>query len=423
MSKKEYDEAVKKQAEAIDKFIKYVDSEIDRWGIYKKSPEIQEKVREGIIKGLIQLTGTRKIAMIDKLLENKIFTISGIDKALEIPIGERYTYSLKDLFEADLKDEELLMGRGFMPAKGYMVLSAPTKSGKTIFSLKLALHLALGIYFLDIPVMKRCKVLFVYAESSPNLLNDTFKKIVGGMKAKGIKIDKSILDNIKFHDAILHNTNFNKNSDLREFKKMVNVFSPDVIVLDPIDRITGLNLNPTENVVSLLNQVLSVKSGFWLWVLHNRKRTTEKEEEDIEPIYKVMGSSNITGFAETTICIEPTGKKDPSNFKKLYLYYRRWPTPTIPVEVKWDRSNLNFELLENLEFKRPEKCSISDLIAFINEEFKGSASRSDIVDSAHQEFAVSGAHIYEQINKGIAEGSLIIKGKKVMVAGSQMRLC
>ncbi|MBA7575180.1 hypothetical protein ES695_05975 [Candidatus Atribacteria bacterium 1244-E10-H5-B2] len=415
MSKKEQDEA-------IDEFLKYVDGEIDRWGIYKKSPEIQEKVKKNIIKGLIQLTGTKKIAMIDRLLENKIFTISGIDEALEIPIEERYTYSLKDLFEADLKDEELLMGRGFMPTKGYMVLSAPTKAGKTIFSLKLALHLALGIYFLDIPVMKKCKVLFVYAESSPGLLNDTYKKIVGGMKARGIKIDKNIIDNLKFHDAILHNTNFNRNSDLRKFKKTVDLFCPDVIILDPIDRITGLDLNPTKNVVSLLNQVLSVKRGFWLWVLHNRKRTAEKEEEDIEPIYKVMGSSNITGFAETTICIEPTGKKDPKNFKKLYLYYRRWPSPTIPVEVKWDRDNLNFELIENLEFKRPEKCSVSDLIAFINEEFKGSAPRNDIVDSAHQEFAVSGRHIYEQINKGINEGLLAIKGNNIIVVGSQMDL-
>jgi hypothetical protein len=415
MSKKEQDEE-------IDKFIKYVDNEIELWGIYKKSPEMQEKVKKNIAKGLIQLTGTKKIAMIDRLLENKIFTQSEIDKAFKIPIDKRYIYSLGDLFEEELKDEELLMGRGFMPTKGYMVLSAPTKAGKTIFSLKLALHLALGIYFLDIPVMKKCKVLFVYAESGPNLLNDTYKKIISGMKDKGIKIDKSVFDNIKFHDAILHNTNFNRGSDLRKFKKMVDRFCPDVIVLDPIDRITGLDLNPTKNVVSLLNQVLSIKRGFWLWVLHNRKRTTEKEEEDIEPIYKVMGSSNITGFAETTICIEPTGKKDPDNFKNLYLYYRRWPSSTIPVKVKWDRSNLNFELIENLEFKRPEKCSVSDLIAFINEEFKGSAPRNDIVDSAHQAFAVSGRHIYEQINKGLNEGSLAIKGKNIIVVGSQMDL-
>ncbi len=415
MSKKEYDEAV-------SEFLKMVDQEIGQWGIYKDSPEMQGKVKKNITNGLLKLPGLTQTALIPKLLQSKIFTQSEIDKAFKIPIDKRYIYSLGDLFEEDLKDEELLMGRGFMPTKGYMVLSAPTKAGKTIFSLKLALHLAMGIYFLDIPVMKKCKVLFVYAESSPNLLNDTYKKIIGGMKDKGIKIDKSIFDNIKFHDAILHNTNFNRSSNLKEFKKMVDRFCPDVIILDPIDRITGLDLNPTKNVVSLLNQVFSVKRGFWLWVLHNRKRTTEKEEEDIEPIYKVMGSSNITGFAETTICIEPTRKKDPSNFKKLYLYYRRWPSPTIPVEVKWDRNNLNFELIETLEFKRPEKCSVSDLIAFINEEFKGSAPRNDIVDSAHQEFAVSGRHIYEQINKGLDEGSLAIKGKNIIVVGSQINL-
>lgn len=408
----------KEQDKVIIEFLKYIDKEIDQWGIYKNSPEMQGIVRRNITNGLVKLPDSQRIITIDKLIESGIFNQSEIDKALEIPIDKRYTYSLRDLLEADLKDEELLMGRGFMPTKGYMVLSAPTKAGKTIFSLKLALHLVLGIYFLDIPVMKKCKVLFVYAESSPNLLNDTYKKIANGMKEKGIKFDKNFSDNIRFHDAILHKTNFNRNSDLKEFKKMVDSFCPDIIFLDPIDRLTGLKLNNAENIVSLLNQVLSIKMGFWVWVLHNRKRTTEKEEEDIEPIYKVMGSSNLTGFAETTICIEPTGKKDPSNFKKLYLYYRRWPSPTIPVGVKWNRGNLNFELIEDLEFKRPEKCSINDLIAFIDEEFKGSALRNDIVDSAHQEFAVSGRHIYEQINKGLEEGSLFIDGKNISVKGS-----
>ena len=69
-----------------------------------------------------------------------------------------------------------------------------------------------------------------------------------------------------------------------------------------------------------------------------------------------------------------------------------------------------------------KKCSLSDLVAFIDEEFKGSAPRNDIVDSAHQEFAVSGRHIYEQISKGLEEGSLFIEGKNIIVKGSQGEL-
>ena len=373
-----------------------------------------------IVKRLFEMSSLKKNIYYEKLINNGILTVKEFNRF--IPFDKRYIYSIKDLFEAELKDEPLIMGRGFMPTKGYMILSAPTKAGKTLFSLKLALHLALGIPFLDIPVMKKCKVLFVYAESSELLVNDTLKRIMNGMRAEGIKIDKSIFDNIKFHDAILHKTGFGRNSNLGEFKKMVDNLSPDVIILDPIGRIGGLKLNEAENVFFLLNQIMSIKKGFWIWVHHNRKRGSEKEEETIEPIDKVRGSSNLTGFAETTICIEPTGKKDPRNFKNLYFYYRRWPSPTLPVKVKWDRSNLNFELIENLEFKRPEKCSVSDIVAFINEEFKGSAPRSDIVDSAHQEFAVSGAHIYEQINKGLNEGLLAIKGKNIIVVGSQIEL-
>lgn len=386
-------------------------------GEYRDNKEKEKEAETRIVSQLFEMPELERNLYIEKLIENNIFTLEKLKRS--VPFDKRYVYSLKELLEADLKYEQLIMGRGFMPTKGYMVISAPAKAGKTIFSLKLALHLALGIHFLDIPVMKKCKVLFVYAESSEYLINDTYKKIIGGMKEKGIKFDKNFSDNIIFHDAILHKTNFNRNSDLKEFKKMVDSFCPDIIFLDPIDRLTGLKLNNAESIVFLLNQILSIKKGFWVWVLHNRKRATEREEEDTEPIDKVRGSSNLTGFAETIICIEPTGRKDPSNFKKLHLYYRRWPSPTIPVKVKWDRSNLNFELLENLEFKRPEKCSVSDLIAFINEEFKGSAPRNDIVDSAHQEFAVSGRHIYEQVNKGLEEGSLFIEGKNISVKGRQ----
>lgn len=390
-------------------------------GEYKDKKEKGKEAKARIVNQLFKIGELKRKLYIKKLIENNIFTLEGLKRS--VPFDKRYIYSAKELLEANLKDEELIMGRGFMPTKGYMLISAPTKSGKTLFSLKLSLHLALGIPFLDIPVMKKCKILYLYAESSEKLMNNTINRIMGGMQNKGIKIDKALLDNLKFHDAILHKTFFGRKSNLGMFKKKVDTFSPDVIIIDPISRIAGsLNLNHAENVVFLLDQVLSIKRGFWVWVHHNRKRTSEKEEEEIEPIDKVRGSSNLTAFAETVICIEPTGKKDPRNFKNLHLYYRRWPSPTLPVKVKWDRKTLNFELLENLEFKRPEKCSVTDLIAFINEEFKGSAPRNDIVDSAHQEFAVTGRHIYEQINKGLNEGLLVIKGKNIMVVGSQINL-
>ena len=390
-------------------------------GEYKDKPEEQKAVKTEIMKYLFEMTELKRNIYYEKLVNEGIFTTEEFKKS--IPFDKRYTYSLRELMEADLEDEPLIMGRGFMPTKGYMIVSAPTKSGKTIFSLKLALHLVLGIPFLDIPVMKKCKVFYVYAESGERLMSDTYKKIMRGMREEGIKIDKSIFDNIRFHDAILHNTNFGRNGILKKFKNTVDRFAPDVVVIDPIGRLTGgLELNDSKNVTFLLDRIISIKRGFWIWVHHNRKRGNEKDEETIEPISKVRGSASLTDFAETTVCIEPTGRKDPSNFKKLYFYYRRWPSPTLPVKAKWDRKTLNFELLENLEFKRPEKCSVSDLIAFINEEFKGSAPRNDIVDSAHQEFAVTGRHIYDQINKGLNEGSLIIKGKNIMVTGSQIKL-
>lgn len=130
--KKEYDESV-------NKFLKLVDKEIGQWGIYKKSPELQGKVKKGITNELIKLPELQKSATINKLLESRIFTKSEIDQALKIPLEERGEFTLEDLKKEKISPEKLLMGRGIMPIKGYMLLSAPSKAGKTLFALNMAL--------------------------------------------------------------------------------------------------------------------------------------------------------------------------------------------------------------------------------------------------------------------------------------------
>lgn len=398
--KKQYDEIV-------NKFIANVDEEIGQWEIYENSPKMRKRVKTGIADGLLKLPESIRITTIGKLLQSGIFNQSEIDRALKIPLEERGEFTLEDLKEEKISPEKLLIGRGIMPTKGYMLLSAPSKAGKTLFALNMTLCLVSGNHFLDMPVKKKCKVFYIYSESSPALLDNTVTKIMEGLFKEEVKIDPDDRKNIKFYDAVNKRAIFTlKKRPLTKLKKSIELFKPDVVIVDPIGRIVDFTMNKAENIVNLVDQLIGIRNCFWVLIHHNRKRGTEEIEDMTDPISRVRGSSNLTNFAESIICIEPGGTKMPDNFKKLYFYLRRYYDP-IPLQVKWDRNNLNYELMDTTDFKRPKKVSADDLVAFINNDFAGKGSRRDIVIAGAQEFKVSEQYLYRLMIKAFEDGKLI----------------
>jgi len=411
-----------KSGDDINEFLNQVDKEIDQWGIYKNSPELQKKIKDTIIAGLIQLPELQKTTMIIKLLESKIFTQSEIDQGLIIPIEKRTEFTLEDLSSAEIPPEELLMGRGIMPTKGYMVISSSEKKGKTLFGLNLSMCLISKNYFLDIPVMKKCKVFYIYSESNPYQLKDTTNKILKGLASNGINIKDTDKKNFRFYDAKIANLVFTqRNKSIKDLKKSIDLFNPDIVIVDPIGRIIDYTLNKAENIVTMINLMDSIKDCFWILIHHSRKRANEEIEKTTDPISRIRGSSNLANFAESIICIEPAGNKMPDNFKKIYFSVRRAYEP-LPLQVKWDIENLNYTLMDTTDFKRPKKISIDDLIAFIDDNFEGIGNRRDIVIAGSQKFKVSDKYLYRLMLEGFEAGKLIKKGDKWAVKDNQVGL-
>jgi len=271
----------------------------------------------------------------------------------------------------------------------------------------MSLCLISGKHFLDMPVKKKCKIFYIFSESSPALIDDTVTKIEKGLAIDRVKISPGDRKNIKFYDAINNRTVFTlKRRPLKELEKSIELFKPDVIIVDPIGRVVDFSLNKAENIVNLIDQFIGIKNCFWLLIHHNRKRGPEEIEDMTDPISRVRGSSNLTNFAESIICIEPGGSKMPDNFKKIYFYLRRYYDP-IPLQVKWDRTYLNYQEIDTTDFKRPKKVSVDDLTAFINNDFKGVGARRDIVLAGAQEFKVSERYIYRLMVEAFEEEKLV----------------
>ncbi|GAI06437.1 unnamed protein product [marine sediment metagenome] len=111
----------------------------------------------------------------------------------------------------------------------------------------------------------------------------------------------------------------------------------------------------------------------------------------------------------------------PDNYKKIYFSVRRAYEP-IPLQVKWDIENLNYDLMDTTDFKRPKKMSINDLIAFINDNFEGAGYRRDIVIAGAQKFKVSEQYLYRLMIEAFKTNKIIKTDDKWEVKEKQVNL-
>lgn len=406
MDKKEYQEA-------INEFIEYTEKEMDQWIIYQNSPEIQKEVRKCIIKGVIQLpdSNLQRSLIITKLIEKNIFTPSEIDEAFKIPIEKRKWFTLDDLDEAHLEPEPMLVNRGLIPTEGYGLIGGIAKEGKTCFALQLALSLISGQHFLEeFKVLKKCRVIYVGGENNVWSLTEIKNKQTEGLK-NTVNTTREDRKNLYYFDG-KGITIDGKLPKIPELKEIINRTQPQVIVLDPLGLYVGFDINKADSIKRLKDIMRETCNCYWLLVHHYRKPQGIKSgQEDIQPMYKLLGSSYLAGFAETIISLEREGENFPNNYKKLYITSRRAPEPE-PIHLRRDITNLFYEAIESTELKQG-KVSSNDVLRILEKSFKGKASFTDLVSLCSQEFKVKGARIANLLTE-LKESGIIAKetGKK-----------
>lgn len=398
---------MEQRSETINKFLKYVDDEIGQWVIYKKSPEIREKVKKQIIAGLIQLPKLPKEATINKLLENNIFTISGLNKALEIPIEKRKLVTAKELLESSIPDEEMIVSGGLIPRTGFALIGGLAKEGKTLLSLQFGLSLVSGNHFLEeFPIVKKCKVLYIFHENTLQGLNMIIKKQLAGFKNLGVDISKNDISNFYLRDGREIVLNL-KNPIIKELKKDLDIVKPDVIFLDPVGQFIGFDINKAENIKRFTDLLREIYNCFWVLIHHYSKpRFLAKGESDIIPIYKLLGSSYLANFCETFLGLEPEGERYSSNYKRVYFVLRRENVP-LPLHLKRDSNSLIYEVIDSISLLKG-KITKDDIVRILKVSFKGKTSYIDLVRLCSDQFAVKEGRI-ANLMKELRESGVIEK--------------
>jgi len=383
MTKEEADKAV-------DLFLEDTEKEIENWknGVYKNSPDMQEWVKKKIIAGLLQLSDLQKVILIPKLIQDEIFTSSEIDQAFKIPIEKRKLLNFRELLESDIPEEEMLVGPGLIPKIGKVIICGLAKEGKTLLSLQLALNLVSGTHFLeDFPVIKKCRVLYIYRENTWQGLKKIGKKQITGLENNGLNIDKKDEENFYLWDGKEFIFTL-KYPDLKGIKKIIDEVRPDVIFLDPIGEfLSFVDINKAENVKRFTDLLREIKDCCWILIHHYRKPgLLAKGQIDIPPIYRMYGSSYLANSCESFIGLEREGQNYSTDYKKIYFVLRKEEEPE-PMHLKRDSKTLIYETKDSVDLIRG-RIEKEDIVRILEKSFKGKASYTDLAKLCSDQFEV-----------------------------------
>ena len=306
--------------------------------------------------------------------------------------------SAYDLLKSDIPPEPMLISRGLLPASGYLLIGAYTKEGKTLLSLQMTLNLISGTHFLDeFKVTKKCKVLYIYGENTEAGLKELLQRQLEGLKEQDIFINENDLLNLDYYNG---KELIMDKEGIELLGEKINNDKYDVIFLDPIGRFINFDINKGENVLKMIKSVDKIAQCAWVFIHHFRKPS---EKGEIEPIYRLMGSSNLANYCESFMGLEHAGKKRPDNYKKVTFKLRRESEP-LPLYLHRDINKLTYDVIDPGEMELKTEATIQDIIRIWNDSnLPDKASYKNITDLCSDRLGVTKQRIAKLLREGRAD--------------------
>jgi len=303
--------------------------------------------------------------------------------------------SALDLINSNIPPEPMLIGRGLLPATGYLLIGAYTKEGKTLLSLQMALNLISGTHFLDdFKVTKKCAVLYIYGENTEAGLKELLQRQIEGLKNQDIIISKDDLVNLDYYNG--HRLTLDQEG-VEILKEVISRKKYDVIFLDPIGRFINFDINKGENILKMIKAIDQISPCAWVLIHHYRKPS---EKGEIEPIYRLIGSSNLANYCEAFMGLEKAGDKRADNYKKVTFKLRREAEP-LPLYLHRDINKLTYEIIEPGEMEIKPKATIQDIVRIWEESnLPDKVSYKDITDLCSDRLGVTKPMIAYLLKEG-----------------------
>jgi hypothetical protein len=250
---------------------------------------------------------------------------------------------------------------GLLQEQGYMLLTGPSGVGKTQFSLRVAINLALGRDWLGFQIAEPVRVGFLSLEMG----HMDLKFFVNTMLQEYNDEDRALLEQnlilIPVGEAF-YLDNSKKQEELRNFIKITGVQG---LMVDSIGSCTSGSISDESTVKTLMdfNDNLRQSMGIFTWYIHHNRKA-QGDNKKPNKLADVYGNQYLVNRATSVYCLWPVG----NSIEVIPLKKRLAPT-----EPSWMVTRTS-----TLDFKKGGNISLV-----------GSAPMFDLGETADEEVTVT----------------------------------
>jgi hypothetical protein len=310
----------------------------------------------------------------------------------------RRLLTLGDLISTDLPDPPALVEGGLAPGTGYTLLAGEPKAAKTTLTLQLCLSLISGKPFLDqFPVHSAPRILYVYAEGSPSMLQNIVKPQIQG--GDWNIVDKD-MERLVFCDGRGISLNTKKGFD--KLKSLIGEHTANVCVLDPIGLIYTRNTKDTDAVADFtasLNSISASTGVGWFLIGHVRKPRQEDSSQSF--IHRILGSTAWIAYAEAIWGLQKAHIHRSDRLKKLQFLLRRAVTPP-PLYLALDPNTRLFTVSE--EGASHRFVDVEDIVLELRRFEPEGIAATRFAEECAMKYGVTDEYIFRLLNAAKLQG-------------------
>lgn len=259
---------------------------------------------------------------------------------LIVPEDEVFIYGLQSFLNTEVEIEWVIPG--LLQAQGYMLLTGPAGVGKTQFSLRCALNLALGRDFLGMQVVEPQRILFLSLE-----MGHADLKFFLSTMAKDFTSEDLLLLEQNFLVAPLGEALYlDQPAEQARFNTLMETYKPSGVFIDSVGSSSSGNVSDESTVKALMdfNDRLRQRHEVFTWYIHHNRKA-QGDNKKPNKLADVYGNQYLVNRATSVYCLWPDG-----NSIEVYPLKKRLAAMEEPWKIN-RVGNIDFIKKDNVNVK------------------------------------------------------------------------
>jgi RecA-family ATPase len=222
-----------------------------------------------------------------------------------------------------------------------MLLTGPAGVGKTQFSLRVAINLALGRDFIDMKVERPCRILFWSLEMGHMDLKYFISTMAEDFNDEELMLLEQNLIIAPVGEAFY----LDNAKGQQQFREIVDSLNVDGVFIDSVGSTTSGSISDEGTVKTLMdfNDSLRQSLGIFTWYIHHNRKA-QGDNKKPNKLADVYGNQYLVNRATSVYCLWPNNK----SIEVIPLKKR-----LAAVEDSWTISRVG-----NLDFKKGSNMTI-----------------------------------------------------------------